>query len=93
MLSELELPEEGFPTQIAPVGLLSCMEILVIGEPRLLDERFPALTAHVRFLDFLSFLMLVEWGLSADEVLTFGEFHLRAKLFTVSMETGCPISS
>lgn len=93
MFSEHELSGEGFPTEIALMGLLSCMNDVVISEPRLLDESFPTFTTYMRFLYFLSFLMLVELGLSAEEFLALGEFNFSMKLFVVSMETGCAIST
>ena len=83
VLSELELSEEGFPTEITSMGLLSCVKILMISEPRLLDKCFPTFTAHMRLLHLFSVLMLHELGLSAEE--------FRMKWFPVSMGAGFPI--
>lgn len=83
VLSELELSEEGFPTEVTSMGLLSCVKILMISEPRLLDECFPTFTAHMRLLHLFSVLMLHELGLSAEE--------FRMKWFPVSIGAGFPI--
>lgn len=82
VLSELELSEEGFPTEVTLMGLLSCVKILVISKPRLLDKCFPTFTAHMRLLPLFSMLMLHELGLSAEE--------FRMKWFPVSMAAGFP---
>lgn len=93
VFSEHEFSRECFVTKITSMGLLSCVNYLMISEPRLFDESFPTFTTYMRLLCFFSFLMLIEWGFGADGFLALGEFNFRMKLFTVSMATGFLISS
>lgn len=57
MFNESGLSGEGFVTQTASMRLLSCVNSLMINEPRLLDEAFSTFIANVGFLSGVSFLM------------------------------------
>lgn len=93
MYVEHEFSGKGFCTQVTSMGFLSSMSDLLVSEPRFLDEGFPMFTAYMRFLYFLSFLVLRtnELRFSADEFSTCREFDFSMKLFTVGMHKGFSI--
>jgi len=85
MFSESGLPGKGFPTHAAPMRLLSCVNSLMTHEPRLLEEAFSTLTAHMGLLYLFSSLMLDELGICIHRIPTFRKFNFNTILVMLCM--------
>lgn len=74
------------------MGFLSCMNALMINNLRLPGVGFLTFSAGLRFLCFVSPLMLKDLEFSANVLYTFRKFNSRIQLFLITMKKGFLIS-